>query len=236
MAGMAAELILLVEKEGSKAPTFAAALQRKGYTLDVVTTGSHALKRARALNPVVIILNAASLGSSGSRICRALADEFHVPVIHILPESDASAIAEPSCEIMLSLPFTPRKLINRIKQLMPAGRKEAIVVGPLRLAPAARIVEAHGRETRLTPKAASLLEVFLKHPGETLDRGYLMRQVWDTNYVGDTRTLDVHVRWVREAVEPDPHSPRHIVTVRGIGYRFEPGPFDTDHHVPPKAR
>jgi DNA-binding response OmpR family regulator len=77
---------------------------------------------------------------------------------------------------------------------------------------------------RLTPKAADLLHVFLKHPGDILDRGFLMRQVWDTDYIGDTRTIDVHVRWVREAIEADPTAPTHIVTVRGIGYRFEPYP------------
>ena len=83
-------------------------------------------------------------------------------------------------------------------------------------------MQANGREKRLTPKAASLLEVFLKHPEETLDRAFLMRQVWDTDYIGDTRTLDVHVRWVREAIEPEPGKPCHILTVRGVGYRFEP--------------
>jgi DNA-binding response OmpR family regulator len=223
---MVDETILLIERAGKKGQTFAAALERKGYKVDVVPTGHLAVRRARAERPAVIVLNAASLGSSGVRIGRSIRQGINgVPIIHIMPDDveDAELQATIADEIMI-MPFTARKLINRVKHLLPGGRKDAIQVGPIRLAHGVRIVEAHGREQRLTPKTASLLAVFLKHPGEVLDRGFLMRQVWHTDYVGDTRTLDVHVRWVREAIEPDPTAPRHIVTVRGKGYRFEPEP------------
>ncbi len=220
------ETILLIERPGKKEQTFAAALARKGFTVEVVSTGHQALRRAAALRPALVVVNAASLGSNGLRICRNLRDGMDgVPIVRILA---AGVVPDPagdsSAEVTLILPFTPRKLINRVTRLLPGARKEAVVVGPIRLVPAVRIVEAHGRERRLTPKAASLLNVFLCHPGETLDRSYLMRQVWNTDYLGDTRTLDVHVRWVREAVEPDPRHPRYIVTVRGQGYRFELAP------------
>ncbi len=221
---MSDETILLIERAGKKEQTFAAALERKGYAVDVVSTGHLALKRARQIHPAVIVLNAASLGSSGVRIGRSLRQSFDgVPLIHILPEAiSAEGHSEANAEIVMVMPFTARKLINRLKHLLPGGRKDAIEVGPIRLAESVRIVEAHGREQRLTPKTANLLAVFLQHPQQTLDRGFLMRQVWNTDYVGDTRTLDVHVRWVREAIEPDPTQPRHIVTVRGKGYRFDP--------------
>jgi DNA-binding response OmpR family regulator len=223
MSGMAEHTILLIEKESSRAPTFAAALQRKGYAVHVAPTGTAALHSA--CTPALVILNAASLGSSGVRICRSLRQKVAAPIIHILVgQPRIPSAGEPSADIHLMLPFTPRKLINCIKRLMPIAPRDLIAAGPIAFAPEARVVQAHGRETRLTPRTASLLQVFLSHPGETLDRGYLMRQVWKTDYVGDTRTLDVHVRWVREAIEVEPASPRHLLTQRGVGYRFVPEP------------
>lgn len=219
------EIILLVERPGRPDQTFDTALHTKGFTVEAVPTGQVAVDWLRTSRPALIILNAASLGSSGMRICRQLRQlAQNVPIIHILPqEQNQDDPVNEAADVTLTMPFTARKLINRIKRLLPGTRHDIIQVGAIRLAPAAQVVEVNGRECRLTAKTASLLEIFLKHPGEVLDRGFLMRQVWNTDYVGDTRTLDVHVRWVREAIEVDPHSPRHILTVRGLGYRFEPG-------------
>jgi DNA-binding response OmpR family regulator len=226
------ETILLIERAGKKENTFADALERKGYAVEIASAGIDALKRAIRVQPALIVLNAASLGSSGVRICKNLREGIsNVPIIHIMPsdvsEADIKVVA---AEIVLVMPFTARKLINRIKRLMPGARTDAIEVGPIKLVTSVRIVEAHGKEKRLTPKSADLLQVFLNHPGDTLDRSFLMRQVWDTDYIGDTRTLDVHVRWVREAIEADPTSPAHIVTVRGKGYRFDPYPIAGPHN------
>ncbi len=224
MNGMTEGTILILEQQSRRAPTFAAALRRKGYPVEVTSTGSEALRRCHTQRPALIILNAASLGSSGVRICRSLREEVGVPVIHILPAGGLGAAKEAGCDVALVLPFTVRKLVNAIRRLMLTAHQDLVVVGPIHFSPEARIVRAYGRETRLTPRAASLLGEFLKHPGEALDRGFLMRQVWKTDYIGDTRTLDVHVRWVREAVEVEPASPRHILTLRGVGYRFVPYP------------
>ncbi len=173
----------------------------------------------------MIVLNSASLGSSGLRICHQLQESAGgVPIIHIV---EADALADPRdgiADVTLILPFTARKLINSVKRLMPSARNDMVQSGPIRLALRARIVEAYGKEKRLTARTAALLQLFLKHPGETLGRSYLMQQIWHTDYMGDTRTLDVHIRWVREAVERDPERPRHIITVRGQGYRFLPDP------------
>jgi DNA-binding response OmpR family regulator len=226
---MADEVIMVIEREGGRAPTFASALQRKDYRVEVVTTGGAALTRAGAARPAVIILNAASLGSTGIRICHRLRQAFDVPIIHIVQDARAIDPADTVCDILLPLPFTARKLINRIEQLWPTSGDDTIQVGPVEFIKRTRVVRADARDTRLTPKSADLLEVFLHNPGKTLDRAFLMRQVWDTNYTGDTRTLDVHVRWVRQAIEPDPAVPQHIKTVRGIGYRFDqvpPAPHD----------
>ena len=215
--------ILLIEKQSSKSPTFAAALKRKGFELEVVQTGNDALKLAPALEPVLVILNAASLGSSGVRICRRLIDEVGKPVIHIVDEGvELQSDEGQGADVELTLPFTARKLVNRIKRLVPAERKDSVESGHIEFAKSIRVVKIPGRESRLTPKAAALLTIFLENPNKTLDRGFLMQQVWNTDYVGDTRTLDVHVRWVRQAIEPDPASPIFIRTIRGVGYRFEP--------------
>lgn len=222
---MGEQTILLIERQTSTASTFATPLERKGYELVVVPTGSRALDQAGEIDPVLMILNAASLGSSGVRICSRLHDEVGVPIIHIV-EENVSSPPDCACSVFLKLPFTARKLVNRIKRLLPSNREHSTQVGSVELLSAVRVVKVPGKETRLTPKATSLLEVFLNHPDETLDRGYLMRQVWDTNYVGDTRTLDVHIRWIRQAIEPEPGSPHLIRTIRGVGYRFEPGGLD----------
>lgn len=228
--------ILLVEKRSSKSTTFASALERKGYELEVVQTGSEALKRAPGVEPVLVILNAASLGSSGVRICHSLKEEVGKPIIHIIDEDvELSRSDSQNADIVLDLPFTARKLVNRIKRLMPADSDDTLEAWHITFVESTRVVRIPDRETRLTPKAADLLQIFLANPGKTLDRGYLMRQVWKTDYVGDTRTLDVHVRWVRQAIEPDPASPRYILTVRGTGYRFEPTQPGKDKKTTGKA-
>jgi DNA-binding response OmpR family regulator len=218
--------ILLIERAGKTELTFAPFLERKGFLLEIVSTGQQALERAGQFRPALVILNAASLGSTGLRICRQIRDRLNgVPLIHIMPEIDPSAppAGEPIADVTLIMPFTARKLINRARGLMPASPDDQLIeCGAIRLFPVIQVVHAHGREKRLTARAASLLEIFLKHPDEMLDRSFLMRQVWDTDYLGDTRTLDVHIRWVREAIEPDPRHPTHIVTVRGRGYRLSP--------------
>lgn len=218
-------VILLIERAGKPEHTFAPALAKKGFVFELATNGQAALTRLVSLSPVMIVLNSASLGSSGLRICRQLQEAAPgTPIIHILLDGVLGDVKEGIAEITLIMPFTHRKLINCVKRLMPVSRQDVMQVGPIQLAPRAQIVRAYGREKRLTAKTATLLHVFMEHPGETLDRGYLMRQVWETDYIGDTRTLDVHIRWAREAIEPDPKRPHHILTVRGRGYRFEPEP------------
>jgi DNA-binding response OmpR family regulator len=218
--------ILLIERPVKDALTFAAALERKGYRVEVAPTGHLALERAQVLRPALIVLNAASLGTSGARIIRDLAAHTHrAPIIHILPETHTAMNERPGlADVTLVMPFTVRKLVNRIERLLPADPEDTLQSGPIRLAPGTRVVQAHGREKRLTPKTACLLEVFIHNPSQTLNRSFLMRQVWHTDYVGDTRTLDVHIRWLREAIEVVPAKPRHLVTVRGVGYRFDPNP------------
>ena len=105
--------------------------------------------------------------------------------------------------------------------MVPGDEKDVMEVGPLRLNTAQRKVRAHGKETRLTPKQAKLLEVFMQNPGRLLTRKTLIQRVWNTDYTGDTRTLDVHISWLRQAVEAESKKPRLIRTIRGMGYRLD---------------
>jgi DNA-binding response OmpR family regulator len=118
-------------------------------------------------------------------------------------------------------PFTPRKLLNRVARLLPGDESFTLEVGPIRLNLAQRKVFAYRKEARLTPKQAKLLEVFMLNPGRLMTRKSLIRQVWHTDYTGDTRTLDVHMSWLRSAIEPDPKKPIFLKTIRGMGYRFD---------------
>jgi DNA-binding response OmpR family regulator len=222
--------ILLIERQSRQMRTFAAELEHKGYAVSIVSNGRAALQEAAKHPPDIVVLNAASLGTSGLRICRDLRESLRaIPLIHILPEGATQDQKRQSpSNASLIMPFTIRKLVNRIERLLPGERAETIEAGPVRLTLGVRVVACGGKERRLTPKAADLLEVLLRHPNEVLDRRFLMREVWDTDYLGDTRTLDVHIRWLREAVEDRSGRPRYIVTVRGVGYRFDPNPDEND--------
>jgi DNA-binding response OmpR family regulator len=121
---------------------------------------------------------------------------------------------------VLQLPFTSRKVTNRVAKLLSCRTGIMLAAGALTLNLEARCVSRGDSIHRLTPRQARLLEVFMRHTGQTLTRKFLMETVWETNYMGDTRTLDVHVRWIRERIEQDPSSPKYLRTVRGIGYRF----------------
>lgn len=171
--------------------------------------------------PDLIILDAASMQTSGTRMCRTTRSMLSgTPIILVAPNGtrpDAGCGAN----VTLIHPFTPRKLLNRVARLLPADERFALVSGPIRLNMAQRTVRSHGRESRLTPKQAKLLEVFMHSPGQLMTRETLIRQVWHTDYTGDTRTLDVHMSWLRRAIEPDPARPRYLKTIRGMGYRLD---------------
>ena len=145
-------------------------------------------------------------------------------MIHIRPAGtteDRSAEAD----IYLAVPFTPRKLLNRVRALLPADStvEQIVRAGNITLYCGKRSVEVNGRgERRLTPKLCRLLEELLRHPNEIVTRSQLMENVWHTTYVGDTRTLDVHIRWVREMIEKEPSRPTVLRTARGQGYVYRP--------------
>ena len=215
--------ILLIEGKRSDRPSFVAGLTRKGYQVESVANGAEALARLDPFSPDLIIINAASMRTSGKRICQSI--RSHTRNAHIVLVKDQqntdSIEKENLADVILTLPFTLQKLINRMRPLLPAEQKDLLEVGMLQLDPVQRWVRIGNRQTSLTPRLVTLLKILMEHPGEVIEREQLFRTVWDTAYTEDTRTLDVHVSWLRQAVEDDPRNPVYIKTVRGVGYRLD---------------
>jgi DNA-binding response OmpR family regulator len=217
---MAPASILLIEGQTTGGNSFGPVLKEKGFRVLVVHSGREALQKFRSERPGLIILDASSMRSSGTRIVRALRQKDR-DISIVLICSSADAAEKLDVDVTLAQPFTARKLLNHVTRLAPNERDEELIVGNLRLNLEQRCVRTSRHERHLlTPKQVRLLETFMRHPGETLSRGYLIKHVWDTDYLGDTRILDVHIRWVREIIEEDPGKPHILITVRGVGYRF----------------
>ena len=213
--------ILLIESGRTSAPSYASALEKKGFSVDIHHAISPAIKAVKKMSPDVLILDAASMRTSGTRLCRKIrASMDGVPIILISPEGSREDIGS-GANVTLIQPFTPRKLMNRVHRLLPGDERYLIKVGPIKLNLAQRKVQCEGKDERLTPKQAKLLELFIQNPGRLLTRKRLIREVWYTDYTGDTRTLDVHMSWLRQAIEPDPKNPKYLKTIRGMGYRLD---------------
>jgi DNA-binding response OmpR family regulator len=166
-------------------------------------------------------VDAASMRTSGRRICQSIRQfAQQLPVVLVVEQASESE-EKPDVDVVLVQPFTLQKLVNRIRPLLPAEHTRLIQAGELQLHPEQRWVRVQGRQVALTPRLVMLLKILMEHPGEVIGREELFRQVWETEYTGDTRTLDVHISWLRQAVEENPRKPRYIKTVRGVGYRLD---------------
>jgi DNA-binding response OmpR family regulator len=212
--------ILWIEGKRADSPSFVPALRKKDYLVEIVSTGSDALARLMEIDPDLVVINAPSLRTSGKRICRDLHEKMNgLPIVIILgPEQNFSG--ETCARVVLKMPFTIRKLLNRINPLLPGDGMNMLHVGYIRLDLERRRVRCQGREARLTPRLTRLLEVLMRHAGEAIERQKLFKEVWDTEYTLDTRTLDVHISWLREALEENPRHPQFLKTIRGVGYRL----------------
>ncbi len=213
--------ILWVEGKRAGSPTFIPKLQKKGYQIETVPSGKAALQRVNDYDPDVVVVDAASLRTSGSRICKALHQEIDSLPILLILDSDRPVPKENDANVVLRLPFTVRKLVNRLVPLLPGGSDRVLDVGAVSLDLERRQVRCEDREARLTPRLTRLLQMLMENPGEVLERKLLFRRVWKTEYTGDTRTLDVHISWLRGAIEKDPRRPRYLKTIRGVGYRLD---------------
>ncbi|HKZ68617.1 MAG TPA: response regulator transcription factor [Anaerolineales bacterium] len=221
---MTSAIVLLLESDKASAPSFAPALEKRGYNLTIVHSATDAAAEINGTVPGVIVVDAASLKTSGTRMCRDLRKALTYARILLVVDRKTLVDENNGADLTLQLPFTPRKLLNGVNRLMPAGEGASLQVGPIKLNLAQRKVKCGSREERLTPKQSKLLEVLMRHAGEVVTRKMLIKQVWDTDYTGDTRTLDVHVSWLRSVIEPNPVKPRYLKTLRGQGYRLDAGP------------
>lgn len=168
------------------------------------------------------------------QICDQLRQSHSDLLIMLLSPEGTGLLQGPHINIHLVQPFTSRKLSNRIKKLLTIRRTQPLTVGEFTLDPEKRRVSHQGGIVRLTPKEYRLLELLMRHAGNVLNRKQIMKEVWETDYLGDTRTLDVHIRWLREKIEAEPKTPVYIRTIRRVGYVFNPTrPTDDD---PEKSR
>jgi DNA-binding response OmpR family regulator len=212
--------LLVIEGRHAEIPSFAADLQKKGF--DVVTSqnGSQAVSKLKQADPTVVVINAASLRSTGVRICHSIRKkDAKIPIVLIVEKE--KPLDSELADALIALPFTAQKLVNRIKALMPSDGNNVVNVGPIRLDLEHRRVRSLGKNTRLTPRLITLLQILMDKHGEVVEREALFKKVWETNYTGDTRTLDVHISWLRRAIELDPDNPKFLKTIRGVGYRLD---------------
>ncbi len=214
--------ILCVEGKFAGAPSFAVHLREKGYDVALVRTGKGALTALKKDVPHVIVVNAPSMRTTGTRICRTLRSAFSELPIILISEKDHTFIVDDDCaNVVLSLPFTVRKLNNRIKPLLPLRNENTLIAGNIALDLDRLQVVCDNKNTHLTPRLCSLLVLLMKRAGEVIERDELFRKVWETDFTGDTRTLDVHISWLRQAIETDPRKPVYLKTLRGVGYRLD---------------
>jgi DNA-binding response OmpR family regulator len=213
--------ILWVEGKRADSPSFLPNLRKKDLIVETVPTGSEALDRLFEVDPDLVVINAASMRSNGRRICRSLREKINGLPIIVITAPDQTFTDETCANAVLALPFTVRKLMNRIAPFIPDEESQMLHVGPIRLNLEKKQVFCQGRESHLTPRLVNLLQLLMLHHGELLRREDLFREIWRTEYTGDTRTLDVHISWLRQAIEDDPRQPRFLKTIRRMGYRLD---------------
>lgn len=213
--------ILWIEGKRAEGPSFILSLRKKGYGVEQVPTGSEALSRIADFNPDMVIVNAASLRTSGKRICTSLRKQVNGMPIMLIAGPDQHVAEDTCANVVLVRPFTLRKLMNRMAPLLPGDGQKLLRVGPISLDLDRKQVRCLEREARLTPRLARILEILLLSPGTVVERKRLFQEVWNTEYTGDTRTLDVHISWLRKAMEEDSRAPRFLKTIRGVGYRLD---------------
>ena len=223
--------ILVVEDEVSFSDPLSYLLEKEGYDVAVAETGPDALAEFDRNGADLVLLDLMLPGLSGVDVCRALRQRSSVPVIMLTAkdsEIDKVVGLEIGADDYVTKPYSGRELLARIKavlrrhsepeELVPA----TIESGPVRMDVERHSVQVDGKEIAMPLKEFELLEMLLRNAGRVLTRGQLIDRVWGSDYVGDTKTLDVHVKRLRSKIEVDPKEPRHLVTVRGLGYKLDP--------------
>jgi two-component system response regulator RegX3 len=219
-----------VEDEAALADTVRYNLEREGYSVAVASDGRRALERFRADDPSLVILDLMLPEVSGLDVCRQIRQISNVPIIMVTAkdsEADKVSGLELGADDYVTKPFSVRELVSRVRahlrrEDMTGGSATSATFtgGPVELDPIRHEVRVRGELIAVPPKEFALLEMLLRLRGRLLTRDHLISEVWGSDYFGDTKTLDVHVKRLRQKIEQDPHQPVHLVTVRGLGYRF----------------
>ena len=236
---MSAAHVMIVEDETAFADALTVGLEREGFRVTVVGDGATALREFARIDPDVVLLDVMLPGVSGLDVCREIRATSAVPIIMVTAKSeeiDAVLGLEIGADDYVTKPYRLRELIARIRSVL--RRAEAregdasaaragegtLRVGDVSLDPERHEVTVRGEVVSLPLKEFELLELLLANAGRVLTRDTLIDRVWGSDYVGDTKTLDVHIKRLRSKVEPDPHNPTRIVTIRGLGYKYETSP------------
>ena len=230
---MSGATVLVVEDEAALAESIAYNLEREGYSVTVAEDGESGLAHFRNGEPAIVILDLMLPKLSGLDVCRAIRAESQVPIV-ILTAKDSEADKVTGLELgaddYVTKPFSMRELISRVRAHLrrasvsppsqAANGDGRLSGGPVVMDPERHETFVRDEAVQLPPKEFDLLELFLSRKGRLLTRQYLIDEVWGMDYVGDTKTLDVHVKRLRQKIEADPHRPSHLLTVRGLGYKF----------------
>jgi|SRR4051794_3637873 len=222
--------VLVVEDEESFSDALSYMLRREGYEVEIAETGPDALTAFDRSGADLVLLDLMLPGLSGTEVCRELRNRSKVPIIMVTArdtEVDKVVGLELGADDYVTKPFSSRELIARVRAVLRRGQEPeelitaTVEAGPVRMDVERHVVSVSGSQVSMPLKEFDLLELLLRNAGRVLTRGQLIDRVWGSDYVGDTKTLDVHVKRLRAKIEPDPGNPKHLVTVRGLGYKFE---------------
>ncbi|QCX26588.1 response regulator transcription factor [Nocardioides jishulii] len=221
--------VLVVEDEESYSDALAYMLRKEGYEVAIAATGTEALAEFARNGADIVLLDLMLPGVPGTEVCRQIRATSSVPVIMVSAkddEVDKVVGLELGADDYVTKPYSPRELVARIRAVLRRGQEPEVVpdtleAGPVRMDVERHVVTINGEAQRFPLKEFELLEMFLRNPGRVLTRGQLIDRVWGSDYVGDTKTLDVHVKRLRAKLEPDPGQPQYLVTVRGLGYKLD---------------
>ena len=222
--------ILIVEDEASLAEPLAYLLAREGYETEIAADGIAALTSFDRHPPDLVLLDLMLPGIPGTEVCREIRTRSQVPIIMLTAkdsEVDIVVGLELGADDYVTKPYSTRELLARIRAVLrrrvedPGEEPGILVAGPVRMDVDRHTVAVDGAEVAMPLKEFELLELLIRNEGRVLTRGQLIDRVWGADYVGDTKTLDVHVKRLRSKIEADPAKPEHLVTVRGLGYKLE---------------